>query len=182
MSAHNIRNFIEKVKNDDLARSNRFEIVINKPPVLRDHPADASVLSMLVEDGFFPGILVGTRPFRINNLNEQRANVIDFGGDSITFTFLVDTFWSGQQFFADWMRSTINPTSRYVEYPAQYYSEIDIYALNNRDETVTNWKLIDAFPRSIAPMTPSVSNSQVLRLPITFAYKRWVSLQESLTL
>lgn len=178
MSGHNIRNFIEKVKNDDLARSNRFEVVINKPPILSNHPADASVLSMLVEDGMFPGILVGTRPLRINNLNEQRANVIDFGGDSITFTFLVDTFWTGQTFFSDWMRSIVDPTSRYLIYPEQYYSTIEITALNNRDETVAYWKLIDAFPRSIAPITPSVTSAQVLRMPITFAYKKWVPIQE----
>lgn len=178
MSGHNIRNFIEKIKNDDLARSNRFEIVINKPPILANHPADSSVLSMLVEDGMFPGILVGTRPLRINNLNEQRANVIDFGGDSITFTFLVDTFWTGQTFFGDWMRAIVDPTSRYLTYPEQYYGEIEITALNNRDETVQYWKLIDVFPRSVAPITPSVTSAQVLRMPVTFAYKKWVPIQE----
>ncbi len=128
---------------------------------------------MMVEDAMFPGMLVGTKPFRINNLNEQRANVIDFGGDSITFTFLCDTSWTAKDFFGDWMRKTINPDSRYVSYPDEYYSVIDLVSLNNEDNVIAQWRIHDAFPRSIAPITVSSTNAQVLRMPVTFAYKKW---------
>lgn len=174
---HNINDFITQVKKTDLARSNRFEVMFMPPPFLQGHStsqgSSPKLISMMVEDGMFPGILVGTRPFRINNLNEQRANVIDFGGDSITFTFLVDTSWTAKDFFGDWMRNIINPVSRYVSYPEDYYSTIDLVSLNNKDEVIAHWKIIDAFPRSIAPVTVSATNSQVLRMPVTFAYKKW---------
>lgn len=174
---HNINDFISQVKKTDLARSNRFEAMFLPPPFMRDHRtsqgASPKLISMMVEDAMFPGMIVGTRPFRINNLNEQRANVIDFGGDSITFTFLCDTSWTAKDFFGDWMRKTINPDSRYVSYPEEYYSEIDLVSLNNEDNVIAHWKIYDAFPRSIAPITVSSTNAQVLRMPVTFAYKRW---------
>lgn len=174
---HNINDFISQVKKTDLARSNRFEAMFFPPPFMRDHRtsqgSSPKLISMMVEDAMFPGMLVGTRPFRINNLNEQRANVIDFGGDSITFTFLCDTSWTAKDFFGDWMRKTINPDSRYVSYPEEYYSEIDLVSLNNEDKVIAHWKIYDAFPRSIAPITVSSTNAQVLRMPVTFAYKRW---------
>lgn len=174
---HNINDFISQVKKTDLARSNRFEAMFLPPPFMRDHRTSQGtspkLISMMVEDAMFPGMLVGTRPFRINNLNEQRANVIDFGGDSITFTFLCDTSWTAKDFFGDWMRKTINPDSRYVSYPEEYYSEIDLVSLNNEDNVIAHWKIHDAFPRSIAPITVSATNAQVLRMPVTFAYKRW---------
>lgn len=174
---HNINDFISQVKKTDFARSNRYEVMFMPPPFLQNHStsqgSSPKLISMMVEDGMFPGILVGSRPFRINNLNEQRANVIDFGGDSITFTFLVDTSWTAKDFFGDWMRNIINPVSRYVSYPEDYYSTIDLVSLNNKDDVIAHWRIIDAFPRSIAPITVSATNSQVLRMPVTFAYKKW---------
>lgn len=174
---HNINDFLSQIRKTDLARSNRFEAMFIPPPFMIDHQTSQGpspkLISMMVEDAMFPGLLIGTRPFRINNLNEQRANVIDFGGDSITFTFLCDTSWTAKDFFGDWMRKIINPYSRYVSYPEQYYSEIDLVSLNNEDKVIAHWKIYDAFPRSIAPITVSSTNSEVLRMPVTFAYKRW---------
>lgn len=173
---HNINDFIAKVREKDFARSNRFEAVFLVPSIMEDHTASGEydTISMMVEDAMFPGILVGTRPFRINNLNEQRANVIDFGGDSVTFTFLVDRDFTSKDFFSDWARSIVNPVSRKVQYPENYYSEILLSALNNDDEVVCQWTIQDVFPRSVAPITVSTTNSQVLRLQVTFAYKKWI--------
>ena len=174
---HNINDFLSQVRKTDFARSNRFEAMFLPPPFMTDHRTSQGdspkLISMMVEDAMFPGLLVGTRPFRINNLNEQRANVIDFGGDSITFTFLCDTSWTAKDFFGDWMRKIIDPSARYVSYPQDYYSEIDLVSLNNEDNVIAHWRIYDAFPRSIAPITVSSTNAQVLRMPVTFAYKRW---------
>jgi hypothetical protein len=174
---HGITDFVTQVRKTDFARSNRYEVSFQPPSFLEGHSTTAGespkVISMMVEDGMFPGILIGTRPLRINNLNEQRANAIDFGGDSITFTFLVDAAWTAKDFFGDWMRSIVNPVSRYVSYPNEYYSTIDLVSLNNNDDVIAHWRIIDAFPRSIAPITVSATNAQVLRMPVTFAYKKW---------
>jgi hypothetical protein len=45
-----------------------------------------------------------------------------------------------------------------------------------KDEVIAEWKIIDAFPRSIAPISVSATNSEVLRMPVTFAYKKWISI------
>jgi hypothetical protein len=174
---HNINDFLSQIRTTNFARSNRFEAMFFPPPFMTDHRTSQGespkLISMMVEDAMFPGMLVGTRPLRINNLNEQRANAIDFGGDSITFTFLCDTSWTAKDFFGDWMRKIINPYSRYVSYPQDYYSEIDLVSMNQEDNVIAHWRIYDAFPRSIAPITASATNSEVLRMPVTFAYKRW---------
>lgn len=173
---HNINDFISQVKTNDFARSNRFEVLFPPPPIIADGRFGGDkpkIISMMVEDAIFPGLLIGTRPFRINNLNEQRANAIDFNGDSITFTFLCDTSWSAKEFFETWMFSTIDPYSRYVTYPVDYYSTIELYSLDNEDNVIASWIIYDAFPRSIAPVTVSSTNAQVLRMPVTFGFKRW---------
>lgn len=176
-SYHSIDKFLTHVRSFDLVRSDRFEVMFELPTIMPSHKTSQgnspTIVSLLAEDVTFPGLLIGSKPLRLNNLSEQRANLIDFGGDSITFSFLVDTAWTSKDMFGDWMRNIINPTTRYVTYPQEYYSTIDIVSLNKQDEVIAQWKVIDAFPRSIAPITVSSSNSEVLRLSVTFAYKSW---------
>lgn len=177
MAAHNITDFLSQVRKTDFARSNRYEVIFTYPGVMESHYTSQGetprLISMLAEDIIFPGLLLGTRAYRINNLNEQRATSIDFGGDSITFNFLIDASWSVKDFFGDWMRKIVDPVTRQLRYPEEYYAEIRLFALNSKDEVIVEWLIEDAFPRSIAPVTASSTNAQVLRLPVTFAYKKW---------
>jgi hypothetical protein len=175
MAGHTITDFIAKVRKSDFARTNRYEIRFNAPGFMAGEYS-TDVISLLVEDGVFPGLLVGTRPLRINNFSEQRANAVDFGGDAITFTFLVDTEWTARDFFGHWIKNIVNPVSRYVAYPSDYYSEIELLSLDNNDEILARWQITDAFPRSVAPIQISATNSEVLRMPVTFAYTKWRSL------
>lgn len=177
MAWHSINDFITQVKSKDLARANRYEVFFTPPNIMLGHSTTSGesprLLSMFVEDVMFPGLLIGTRAYRLNNLNQQRATSIDFMGDSIAFTILVDTSWTVKDFIGDWMRKIVDPVSREIEYPGEYYGEIDLFALNNKDEVVAEWRLEDVFPRSMAPLTASASSAQVLRLPVSFAYTRW---------
>ena len=177
MAWHGLNDFISQVKKDDFARANRYEVIFHPPDIMQNHHTSqgesVKIISMMAEEVLFPGVILGTRALRLNNLNQQRATMIDFGGDSISFSFLIDTSWTVKDFFGDWMRKIVNPVTRYLEYPDSYYANIDIYALNNKDEVVVHWEIEDAFPRSIAPVSASATNAQALRLPVTFAYKKW---------
>jgi hypothetical protein len=191
MAANTLEKFRAETRKRDFARSHRFEVIITPPQNLRGEDGkreeggqqmathtssagnSAQHLSLMVEDAMIPGLLLGTRPFRANNLNEQRASGIDFGGDSITFTFLVDTTWTAKDFFGDWMRGIVNKKTREIAFPDNYYGSLSIMALDNKDNIVAKWDLEDVFPRSIAPIQMSNSNTQPIRLPVTFTYKRW---------
>lgn len=191
-SLNTIEKFRAETRKRDFARSHRFEVQITPPRNLRGEDGIRDVtkgqpmathkssagnsarhLSLFVEDALIPGLLLGTRPIRLNNLNEQRATAIDFGGDSISLTFLVDTSWTAKDFFGDWMRGIVDKQTREIAFPNDYYGSMEITALDNQDQVVAKWILEDVFPRSIAPIQMSSANTQVVRMPVTFAYKRW---------
>jgi hypothetical protein len=192
-SLNTIEKFRAETRKRDFARSHRYEVTIIPPgngfkgddgiqgqekgQTMASHTTSAGNsarhLSLFVEDAMIPGILLGTKPIRLNNLNEQRANAIDFGGDSLTLTFLVDSSWTAKDFFGDWMRGIVNKTSREIAFPSNYYGKLEITALDNQDQIVAKWILEDVFPRSVAPIQMSSGNTQVVRMPVTFAYKRW---------
>lgn len=189
---NNIEKFRAETRKRDFARSHRFEVMIIPPANLKGEDGiqgltqgqrmsahttsagkSAKHLTLMAEDVIIPGLLLGTKALRLNNLSEQRATAIDFGGDSISITFLVDTSWTAKDFFGDWMRGIINKNSREIAYPEKYYGGMEITALDNQDQVVARWILEDAFPRSIAPIQMSSGNTQVVRMSVTFAYKRW---------
>lgn len=191
-SLNTLEKFRAETRKRDFARSHRFEVQIYPPQNLMGEDGIKDVtkgqqmathktsagrsdrhLSLFVEDAMIPGLLLGTKPFRANNLNEQRATAIDFGGDSLTLTFLVDSSWTAKDFFGDWMRGIVNKQTREIAFPKNYYGGMTITALDNQDQVVAKWELEDVFPRSVAPIQMSSGNTQVVRMPVTFTYKRW---------
>lgn len=173
---YNIENFLAAVRPKDLARSHRYQFRFTPPRSLSgvtERGSDFTEMSLYTEDATIPGTLVGTSPLRLNNQNYQRATGIDYMGDSITVTFLVEDDWRVKDLFTSWMEKIVDPISREVSYPADYYSEIYIDALDQSNEPKAGWKLWDAFPRSVAPAALSYGNTQVVRLPVTFTYRKW---------
>lgn len=164
------QDFLTHVRDKNLARSNRYEVEIMSP---NGASSDMRIVSMLAEDVMFPGLLIGTKPLRINNATHQRASFIDHMGDSLTITFFCDTDWSAKNVFSDWMELIVNPYTREVNYPSDYYGELNIYSLNEKDERIEGWNIMETFPRAIAPIQASATNAQPLRLPVSFAYFKW---------
>lgn len=176
-AGNGLQNFLSLVKSENLARSNRFEVRFDLPGIMPTHQTSrgnsARVVSMLAEDVIFPGLLIGTRNIRLNNVNYPRATFLDHGGDSLTVTFLCDDAWVVKDMFGDWMRKIVDPITREISFPDDYVSDMYISALNEQDEVIANWHLYGVFPRSIAPIQASATNSQVLRMPVTFTYVAW---------
>jgi hypothetical protein len=101
---------------------------------------------------------------------------IDYGGEGITMTFLVDQQMVVKDFFDHWMEKVISNYSFNVNYQDEYTSLIRIYQLNQQDERVYGVMLTDAFPRAIAQMDLNHSTqNQVHKLNVTFAYRKWES-------
>lgn len=174
MAKFNLQDFKSTVFSKDLARANRFEIQITPPErIMGSNQGLSRTITLLAEDVMLPGIMVGTKPFRYNNLNEQRAHLIDYMGDSVTFTFLCDTEWSIRNFLEEWMQKMIDPSRRYVEFPENYYSTIEITSLDKQDGELAGWKLLDAFPRSLAPAQFTSGSPDPVRQPCTFSFTKW---------
>ena len=74
MAYFKTRDFISKVRKNDLARSNRFEIVISSPQKFTD---DREV-SLLCEEAQIPGLQIKWTPSMISHWPEQRAHGVEY--------------------------------------------------------------------------------------------------------
>jgi hypothetical protein len=133
-----LQDFIALVRQNPFSRVDRFLVNFGMPKALANTNSETvRNMSLLCEEASIPGRTIGTRTLRINGLNEQRAHTMDFMGDSIKFTFLVNVEWKIRTFFDMWMtfcvggvasRNTHPP--REVGFYQDYISDVTIYATN----------------------------------------------------
>lgn len=136
-----LQDFIAITKQQGFARTNRFAVMFSAPIMMSNGPWQIRDLALLCQEVSFPAKTIGTRSLRINALTEQRAHTVDFSGDSITFTFIVDQSWQTRLFFEEWFRLMIGQSSandaslpsgpmREVEFYSNYIQDIQIASLS----------------------------------------------------
>ena len=130
-------------------------------------------ISLMCEEAIFPGLMMGSKPYKYNNRVENRATFLDYNGESATFTFLCDSNWMIKKYFDTWMRKIVDPEKRYVLPYEDYTCQIELMSLNQKDEVTNKWIMEEAWPRSMAPASLAWSNTQFVRLPVTFTFRNW---------
>jgi hypothetical protein len=177
MANFSLKNFQAQVRTGGLARPNRFEVLINLPPALIAQgysTNDSKILSLFCESTNLPMQTIGVKTQRIQGPAYQRPVSVDYGGEGITMTFLIDQQMDIKGFFDAWMSKIIDPIQYFVYYQDSYVAPITINQLNQKDNTTYSVILEDAFPRSVSLLELNNSaQNQVHKLNVTFSYRRW---------
>jgi hypothetical protein len=127
-------------------------------------------------------------------------------GEGINLAFICRSDTMERQFFDDWMDIINPPTSYHFKFPADYWTDIEIFqyaefgSLANaqigaepvkgiprtsnpqnkfRPEPIYSWRLMKAWPTLVAPQQVTWADTDVLRLQVTFSYKNWIRQGDS---
>lgn len=141
--------FIALIKTKNLSRMERFFVQFYLPSGITtgassDMIADIKSMILLCEEAAIPGKTITPRTFRINGLNEYRAETADYMGESITLQFLIDTDWGPRNIIEKWMNLCVSDPSvgREVAFYNQYAATITLHALipaGIPGEKLANW-------------------------------------------
>ena len=116
-SAFRLNEFISQVKNGSLARTNRFEVIINQPLYVNTiNSFQTRKVSLFCEISNFPPINISVRPFKIFGPTYQRPTTSEYGGDGISMIFHVDRDMYVKRFFDDWMEKVVSRNDFTVAY------------------------------------------------------------------
>lgn len=135
-----LTDFLAFVRYNALARQERF----NATFYWGANNNDNYKLSLLCEQATLPGKTVNTRNLRINGLSEQRAETLDYMGDSITLQFFVDTDYTAKNYMDEWMNACVSKVERGKEvgFYKDYAKPIDLSVLapgGIPGEALYNW-------------------------------------------
>ncbi|NBW58460.1 hypothetical protein EBR43_11950 [bacterium] len=169
-----VDNFKQNVLKKGLARLNNFEVVISPPASLAGAWDTRNDISLMCESTTLPQLSISVRPLKIFGPSHQRPHAIEFGGEGLPFTFLVDQNMTQKKFFDQWMASIVDFEQFTVNLNDNYKTTIQIYQLDNQSKRVYAIELLEAFPRSMNMMELNQgSRDQFHRCNVNFTFRRW---------
>jgi len=191
-----IQEFITRIKDIGLARTNRYKVTIGTPDARRGSSEWANTLkdvSLLCDAATLPGINVESMPHRI--YGESREMPYGVSYQPITLNFYMDAPLNLKRLFDDWVASIIDPVSRSIGYYDDYRSNIliemvdvqgiaDVSQVANvqrdigkrpaiADRSRYKIELVDAWPKTVGDIPLNLDSREVAKLPVTFQYKYW---------
>lgn len=179
MANFSLRNFRTEINRRGVARPNRFEVTFPLPLGLGPGfsnltSAETKLVSLFCEVSGLPQQSIGIRNQRIYGPVYPRPFGVDYGGDGLTMTFLLDQQMDVKAFFDAWVSKIIDPVQYFVYYFNTYKTNITITQLDQKDNSPYSVVLEDAFPRNVALLElNSGTQNQAHHLNVTFVYRRW---------
>ena len=158
--------------NTDLARPNRFDVLIPVPLGLIQYVRSTRQLTMRCEATELPGRTIATGSTKIYNIEEKYPYQTTYS--DISLTFIVSDDMNEKKFFDAWL-DWINPSngSMNMKYKTEYAVPITVYQYDLQNKISYSAQLLDAFPVSTNGMSLDWSSDGSHKLTVTFAYTRW---------
>jgi len=176
----NLSQFIGAVREDSLARVNRFEVFIYPPAaMINKNRANAGAISLYCEMASLPPVNISTKSFKIFGPTYQRPFGAEYGGEGISLTFHVDRDMQVKKFFDDWTATIVDPDSGLVGFQEDYISTISLRQLDEEENITYELELYEVFPRSVNLLELNNSaQNQTHRLNVLFAYRYWKDISQ----
>jgi hypothetical protein len=164
-----LQNFISSFTSD-LARPNRFEVIMNLPTILLA-PGDKEVLRYRCETAQLPGRTFDNVEQKTYGPIEKFPNLTTY--TDIDLTFILDDTMQTKTMFDTWL-NYINPSrTNNLTYKSDYAADIQIYQYTVTNELAYGVNLIDAYPISMNQLDLDWSSDGYHKLTVTFAYTYW---------
>lgn len=173
-----------------IARSNRFSMIITTPQWATNFSDTAKLIQFFGDQAALPGLTFATND--VKNLGYGPVFKLPHTPiyTDVDCEIMLDNNGEILQFFTQWMQNVVNintdgsyETSGYndatifsVQYPSNYVTTVQILLYDTAGDTIVTYTLNDAYPLRIGqPVLDWNNTNQVLKLPVTFAYKSWTS-------
>ena len=167
-----INNFLSEFHGENgYALPSRYEVMITSPG-----EGDARKVSMNCESIELPGRAV-TKETNISQYGIQSEQVkgMSFAG-AVGMSFYASSDLSERVFFEKWQEEMWDVGRWEVGYYKNYIKEVDIYILDQQDTRRFGIRLFEAYPEAIGPSSLSYGAGDIIKIPITMAYKYWETL------
>jgi hypothetical protein len=171
-----LNKFISKVKQDGLARTNRYTVLfggVMRPGIaVSNQPLVPLDIVLLCDQVQIPGTNFNTADMR--TFGEVRKAPYERLYEDVNMSFYVDTNMQVKKFFDNWMLRIQNPMTRTFNYYDNYTNDIVIEVQDLKNQSRYGIKLFEAFPKSIGAVQLDYAGKDIMKLSVNFAYKYYM--------
>jgi hypothetical protein len=166
-----LNNFISEIKQNALARSNRYAVLFT-PPAGVDPSALQRVL-LFCDQVQLPGVNYSTIQNR--TFGEFREVPYEKLFDNVNMSFYVDNDMQVKHLFDNWIDSIQDPITRTFNYYNKYTSNMVIEVQDINDKTRYQVTLWECYPKNLGAIQLDYASKDVMKMTVTMQYKYWTS-------
>jgi hypothetical protein len=163
--------FINAVKYDGIAKTNRYKISFTKPKILNQNNELQRKLEMFCCQTQLPGVNIST--FQSRTFGETREIPYERLFDNVNFTFYVDRKMLIKTFFDSWINGIQDSRTRAFNFYKDYITDIKIQVLDNEDNIMYGVTLYECYPKTLAPISLGYDQKDAMQIQVSMNYKYW---------
>jgi hypothetical protein len=168
-----ISNFISKVNQTSLAKSNKFVVEFGVPSGVLFTPqrGDVADLTYFCESVEFPGRSFATSDMRLYGPTFKSPTMSSYS--EVNLTLLCDADLMQKRTFDTWM-DYINPKSSFdFNYREDYVTDVIISQLDDAGTISYSSILRECYPLSVNSLTGNWADDNFHRLQVSLTYRYW---------
>lgn len=179
--AFNVYSFLGTLSKSGISKASDYVVRVNFPSKARSSfKAGLQDLELRAESVELPGRTVITTPYRDVGVPREIGYSAIY--PPISITFLVSRDMRERVLFTNWQDVIVGDTRKIqvadgrsfnAGYYKDYIADIEIIKYNETGNPNLRVKLIEAYPRTVNQMTLAYSDSEALRLTVTFQYRHF---------
>jgi hypothetical protein len=166
-----IENFIAQVKQEGMARTNRYAIYFGIPASVDNFIQDLRTVTLFCDQVQLPGLNYSTVQNR--TFGEFRETPYEKLYDAVNISFYVDTSMRVKLLFDKWINSIQDVNTRTFTYYNNYITDMDIEVLDLQDNVRYVLTLYECYPKNIGSIQLDNSSKDIMKMQVTMQYKYW---------
>lgn len=169
-----------QITTSGLAFSNRYEVLINTPPVLNKEESGVKpefIRSMTIrcDSITIPGRSFSTTPFRFYGPARNMPYEQIYSGE-VTMTFILSEDLRERDFFENWMKGVSRSTDYKFEYYSNYTTTMEIDVLSRDDESLYKIILEEVYPKLIGDIQVGYDkDNDFMRQDVTMCFRKYTT-------
>lgn len=166
-----IQEFIAQVKQEGLARTNRYSVMFTSPTTLNN--SDLRTVLLFCDQMQLPGLNYSTIQNR--TFGEFREVPYEKLYDSINMSFYVDTGMHVKYLFDSWLNTIQNPNNRTFAYYNDYTTDMTVEVLDLQNKSRYQLNLFECYPKNISAVQLDQASKDVMKIQVNMQFKYWTS-------
>lgn len=157
---------------EGLAKTNLMDVVIIPPPVLKSE--NTEFLSFKCESADLPGKTFGMDTRTDYVISSKHPYGMTF--TDLNLTFQCSSNMAERQYFDKWMEHIVTTGKSRSEYYENFASDkimVNLYTGRNESEKSCTFTFKKIFPTTLTAQNVSWTESNILKLTVSFSYEYW---------
>lgn len=170
-----LNEFISKVKNTGLAKTNRYRVTIATPSLMTGFMNSGRLITLFCESTSLPGQVIATTEQRIMGETREFPYIKQY--DNITLSFYIDNNFEVKGFFDNWLNSVSNTQNKITSYYKDYIAPTVLIEVLPMDSEVSTYSITlhEAYPKGISAIQLSADSRDIAKIGVSLNYKYYTT-------